>query len=226
MEAGGESGSGRVLTRRADDPVRLRDLRPLVQSVRRLHKGPLSALPRRRGADRRRIGIHQPGLGQQAPVATGPWAAPRANCREPASDSTLPLRSREKTILGRCCDRRGIHFPLLSDPESKIIRAYGLLNETAPKGPFYGIPYPGTFVLDARGVVVAKYFEDVDLCLRMARAGWQVMFNGDTYCYHGEERASLKVFSRDGMRHLRSYYHWLRKWGWFPEKKINRPTAA
>ena len=63
-------------------------------------------------------------------------------------------------ILKSFSDRRGIHFPLLSDPESKIIRAYGLLNETVPKGPFFGIPYPGTFVLDARGVVVAKYFED------------------------------------------------------------------
>jgi DsbC/DsbD-like thiol-disulfide interchange protein len=26
--------------------------------------------------------------------------------------------------------------------------------------PFFGIPHPGSFVLDARGVIVAKYFED------------------------------------------------------------------
>lgn len=49
---------------------------------------------------------------------------------------------------------------MLSDPDSKIIRAYGILNETAPKGPFYGIPYPGTYILDPQGVVVEKYFED------------------------------------------------------------------
>ncbi len=35
-----------------------------------------------------------------------------------------------------------------------------------------------------------KYFEDVDICLRMARAGWRVMYHGATHCYHLESRAS------------------------------------
>jgi len=63
-------------------------------------------------------------------------------------------------ILKNFAGRKQITFPLLSDPDSKIIRAYGILNETAPKGPFYGIPYPGTFVVDTNGIVIAKYFED------------------------------------------------------------------
>jgi dTDP-4-dehydrorhamnose reductase len=58
-----------------------------------------------------------------------------------------------------------------------------------------------------------KYFEDVDFCHRMARAGWRVMFNGETYCYHYEQRASKRLFSRDGWLHLRSYARWLRKRG-------------
>jgi GT2 family glycosyltransferase len=58
-----------------------------------------------------------------------------------------------------------------------------------------------------------KYFEDVDICLRMARAGWQVMFNGGTRCYHHEQRASRKAFSRDAWRHGRAYLRWLMKWG-------------
>ena len=62
-------------------------------------------------------------------------------------------------ILKSFSERQKIAFPLLSDPGSKTIITYGLLNESAPKGPFYGIPYPGTFILDSRGVVVAKYFE-------------------------------------------------------------------
>jgi len=49
---------------------------------------------------------------------------------------------------------------MLSDPDSKIIRAYDILNETSPKGPFYGIPYPGTYILNPKGVVVEKYFEE------------------------------------------------------------------
>jgi dTDP-4-dehydrorhamnose reductase len=71
-----------------------------------------------------------------------------------------------------------------------------------------------------------KYFEDVDLCLRMARAGWRVMFNGATYCYHGEERASRKLFSRDAAVHLKSYYRWLRKWGWSPQKSLATRQVA
>ena len=64
-------------------------------------------------------------------------------------------------ILHDFAARRGIHFPLLSDPDSKIIRSVGLLNETVPHdSPFFGIPNPGTFILDAKGVIKAKYFEE------------------------------------------------------------------
>jgi hypothetical protein len=64
-------------------------------------------------------------------------------------------------ILQDFAGRKGIHFPLLSDQDSKIIRALGILNESAAKdSPFYGIPHPGWFVLDAKGIIRAKYFED------------------------------------------------------------------
>jgi len=58
-----------------------------------------------------------------------------------------------------------------------------------------------------------KYFEDVDICLRMARAGWHVMFNGQTHCYHHEQRASRRALSRDAWWHVRAYLRWLYKWG-------------
>jgi hypothetical protein len=63
-------------------------------------------------------------------------------------------------VLKNFSDRQKIGFPLLSDPGSKTIREYGILNEEAPKDSFaYGVPYPGIYILDARGVVTAKYFE-------------------------------------------------------------------
>jgi len=62
-----------------------------------------------------------------------------------------------------------------------------------------------------------KYFEDVDFCLRMTRAGWRVMYNGATYCYHLEQRASKRLLSQDAWLHARSYLRWLRKWGFSPE---------
>ena len=64
-------------------------------------------------------------------------------------------------VLQHFAERRGIHFPLLSDADSKIIRELDILNGAIPKdNPFYGVPYPGSFVLDAKGQIVAKYFED------------------------------------------------------------------
>ena len=64
-------------------------------------------------------------------------------------------------VLRSFADRRGVHFPLLSDADSRLIRELNLLNDTVPQGtPFYGVPYPGTFILDAKGVIIAKYFED------------------------------------------------------------------
>ena len=64
-------------------------------------------------------------------------------------------------VLHNFAQRKSIHIPLLSDAGSKIIRAYGILNETVGKDDeVYGIPHPGTFLLDASGKVVSKDFEE------------------------------------------------------------------
>ena len=64
-------------------------------------------------------------------------------------------------VLKNFAARRGITFPLLADPESRIIRDYGILNQQVPLGTAqYGIPYPGTYLLDRAGRVTAKYFEN------------------------------------------------------------------
>lgn len=65
-----------------------------------------------------------------------------------------------------------------------------------------------------------KYFEDLDYCLRMAQAGWQVMYNGATHCYHLESRASRQLFSPDAIRHIQSYLRWLHKWGRNPARQV------
>jgi hypothetical protein len=58
-------------------------------------------------------------------------------------------------------DRQHITYPLLSDPDSKIIRAFDILNETVKPGTFgYGIPYPGVYIIDPNGKVITKYFEE------------------------------------------------------------------
>lgn len=63
--------------------------------------------------------------------------------------------------LKKFSDSRGITFPLISDAGSVIIKKYGLLNDTVdPKSRSYGIPHPGTFIVDRRGVVQSRFFED------------------------------------------------------------------
>jgi peroxiredoxin len=64
-------------------------------------------------------------------------------------------------VLRDFAQRKNIHLTLLSDADSKFIRALGILNETVPKdSPYFGIPYPGVFVLDGKGIIRAKYFAD------------------------------------------------------------------
>lgn len=62
-------------------------------------------------------------------------------------------------VLAKFADARKITFPLLSDPDSKAIKDYGLLNKEA-KGKTAGIPYPGTVLIDKDGVIRAKLFFD------------------------------------------------------------------
>jgi Thiol:disulfide interchange protein DsbD, N-terminal/AhpC/TSA family len=52
-----------------------------------------------------------------------------------------------------------ITFPLLSDVGSETIKRYGILNLEA-RGRTAGITYPGTFVLDAKGVAIRRSFEE------------------------------------------------------------------
>jgi DsbC/DsbD-like thiol-disulfide interchange protein len=48
---------------------------------------------------------------------------------------------------------------MLSDQGSAVIRKYGILNTNIPQGhPFYGIPFPGDFLLAADGTVKDKLF--------------------------------------------------------------------
>ena len=88
-------------------------------------------------------------------------------------------------ILGTFSQQHGITFPLLSDPGSATIKAYGILatvaeealdrglddpvlaadvrlhvTQNAVNERVRGVPYPGTFMVDRQGRVTARFFED------------------------------------------------------------------
>ena len=88
-------------------------------------------------------------------------------------------------VLADFSQRRGITFPLLSDDDSSVITAFGILNTVAAEGVgpnrddpdvvadvakyvslfganpmIVGTPHPGTFILDATGRVTSRFFEE------------------------------------------------------------------
>jgi len=65
-------------------------------------------------------------------------------------------------VLREFAEKQAIPFPLLSDVDSAVIDRFGIRNEEVgpDAGPLHGIPYPGCYVTDEHGVVVAKSFHD------------------------------------------------------------------
>jgi hypothetical protein len=62
-------------------------------------------------------------------------------------------------ILRRFSDAHKLGYPCLSDKDSIVIREFGILNSNIPKGhPFYGIPFPGEYLISSDGMIRAKYF--------------------------------------------------------------------
>ena len=101
-------------------------------------------------------------------------------------------------ILKAFAERQHIGFELLSDPDSSVIRRYGILNETVERdSPFFGIPHPGTYVLDARGVVIAKYFEE-DFRVRDTSASILLRQFGLTPAPHGNIEAKHLQLAASG----------------------------
>ena len=70
-----------------------------------------------------------------------------------------------------------ISYLLLSDPDARHIKAFGILNESYKPGHrAHGVPHPGIFIIDQEGIVRAKFAEDgyrkrpsIDLVLEATR---------------------------------------------------------
>ena len=80
----------------------------------------------------------------------------------------LALSYDEPDALKDFQDAYGITYTLLSDPDSKVIRDYGILNTLIAEDdhPWFGIPFPGTYVADSQGDITHKFFEN-NLVLRV-----------------------------------------------------------
>jgi hypothetical protein len=61
--------------------------------------------------------------------------------------------------LRNFAEKYQIRYPLLSDADSAVIRAFGLFNDNiAPGLRAYGVPHPVEYLIDPDGTIVRKYF--------------------------------------------------------------------
>jgi peroxiredoxin len=74
---------------------------------------------------------------------------------EDAGAQMIAISYDKVEVLTKFAGEKKITFPLLSDPESKAIKPYGLLVEDA-KGNYEGLAKPGVFILDKEGVIRAR----------------------------------------------------------------------
>jgi len=68
--------------------------------------------------------------------------------------SVDPLDVSKEFAAKLAADGRGeINFPILSDPDHRMIDAYGLHDPAYDGGKFAGIPHPAVYVIDKKGIV-------------------------------------------------------------------------
>lgn len=64
-------------------------------------------------------------------------------------------------VLAKFGAAGGIQFPLLSDPDSKVIRQFGVLNDSMKKGSKkFGIAHPVTVIVGSDGMVAGKIISE------------------------------------------------------------------
>jgi len=78
---------------------------------------------------------------------------------EAAGGHLVALSYDNVEVQAAAAKKLGLNFPLLADPESHTIKAFGILNKEA-KGDYEGLPHPAIFVVDTDGIIRAKLMEE------------------------------------------------------------------
>ena len=114
-------------------------------------------------------------------------------------------------MLREFSEKQNIPYRLLSDIDSEVIRRYGILNDQISEDdlPLAGIPYPGVYVTDEDGVVVAKFFHDSykkrdspEMLIDAALG--QLVISDDAPCASGgDEEVRISAFVHGGKGTIR-----------------------
>ena len=112
--------------------------------------------------------------------------------------------------LKRFADQHSISYDLLADVGSNVIREFGILStlidpeKESIGANIYGVPYPGTYVVDEDGVVTEKFFnrhyatrESAGTILDKA-LGKALVHEESPQAEHRDGRAKITAFLADG----------------------------
>jgi len=91
-------------------------------------------------------------------------------------------------------EAHSITYPLLSDADSAVIRSFGILNTLIDPDdhPWYGIPYPGTYVISADGAITHKFFDN-NLAVRVGPGQLLRAVQGHAMLEAKTEQATLEA---------------------------------
>jgi N-acetylglucosaminyl-diphospho-decaprenol L-rhamnosyltransferase len=140
-----------------------------------------------------------PDVGVCAPKLLNPDGSLQYSCRTYYSVWTVLLR---RTVLGRLWpDHPAVRAHLMMDWDHQTRREVDWVLGAALMLRRSALPSDGA--MDERFFL---YFEDVDLCLRLHKAGWRVVYDPMSVMIHHHQRASAHgMMNRAKLEHVRSW---------------------
>jgi len=147
------------------------------------------------------------GAGAVGPKLLYPDGSLQCSCRNFYNLRTILLR---RTVLGKVFPHsRLLQYHLMSDWNHNQIQEVDwvltaclmIRREVLEKTGYFDEKYK-------------MYFEDVDLCYRVRKAGYKVFYYPDAVVVHHHQRESAKKFSKKTIWHIQSAIRFFNKYGW------------
>jgi GT2 family glycosyltransferase len=161
----------------------------------------------------------QPKVGLCAPKLVNPDRTLQYSCRRYYTLTVLVLR---RTILGSLFpDHDALRNHLMMDWDHSTAREVEWVLGAALMLRREAIP--GGRVMDERFFL---YFEDVDLCLRLRKSGWKVIYYPEAVMVHHHQRTSARpIWNRAKFEHLKSWIKFSWKHRHEPLLRLSRNRA-
>ena len=116
-------------------------------------------------------------------------------------------------VLSGFAKEQGIAFPLLTDAGSEVIKRFGILNTLIKpeEEAYFGIPYPGSYLVDQDGRVVEKFFNREyqmrETSATVLRSGFNLPVDPRSFTHAEAQGGAVRVSATLGATRLRYMQH-------------------